>query len=171
VDVDVQLTDLQTMHPRLEWGEMLSAAAIVLGNQRSPPFLFPVEIVDVPGCDLSELRLRIGMEGIDAKHLARLRRSYEPPRFVETAAVALAGLALYHAGEHELMSVVNEGAVGDFFVDERHDIIEIAGRSRRRDFEYAFKQRQRRLLDALGGGFFLFVAEFHPPRGLLSFRP
>src|SRR6266478_4345931 len=105
MDVDVELGDLLAMQPQLEWREILAATAIVLGADRSPPFHFPVEINDVPGADVSALQFRIGIEEIDVSQWDRLRRTYEQRRFVELAAVALAGLTLYHAGGHVMAGV------------------------------------------------------------------
>jgi hypothetical protein len=97
-------------------------------------------------------------------------RTYEPFRLVELAAIAIAGLGLYHAGGHEIRDIALRGSGADYLVDEFNHPLEIAGRSRRTDFDVAWGQRWRRLSDCSAGGFYVCVAEFETPSGRLAFR-
>src|SRR5262249_35811803 len=64
-------------------------------------------------------------------------RNWAPvaPVRIELAAIALAGLALYHGGGHEIVDVAVRGSGADYLVDAGRHLLEIAGRSRRSDFE------------------------------------
>lgn len=96
MDVPVRLSDLGAMHPRLLWDEIAAATAAVLGlSPRGSPSLLIVELRDVPGFGSERLTLAIDAAGIVGSHIARVRRTYEPPRLVELAAVAVAAMALY----------------------------------------------------------------------------
>jgi hypothetical protein len=47
--------------------------------------------------------------------------------------------------------------------------LEIAGRSRGRDLDVAWQQKQQRLTDRSGPGFYVCVAEFESPAARLAF--
>ena len=101
--------------------------------------------------------------------MAQVRRTYEPSRLVELAAIAIAGLGLHHAGGHEIVDVAVRGSAADYLVDQAQQHLEIAGRSRRSDFDTAWRQKWQRLTDLWGSGFYLSVAEFEGRTGRLAF--
>jgi hypothetical protein len=138
MEVTVQLTDLSELHPRLLWDDIMAAAAIVLGEQTTPPFHLSVEVVGLPSFDDSSLDLIIQTDGLNPQQHAKRRRTYEPARLVELAAIALAGLVIYHAGGHEIRDLAAGGTRADYVVDEARHLLEVTGRSRRGDFETAW---------------------------------
>jgi hypothetical protein len=170
MDVRVRLLDLPAMHPRLLWETIISAAAAVLGQlQAEPPFEVPLAIQDVPGCDTTELRLLLDPIDLAVDRVARIRRTYEPARLIELAAIAVAGIGLYHAGGHEIVDVALRGSGADYLVDAAQQQLEIAGRSRRGDFGVAWQQQWRRLHEAGVRSGYVCVAEFESPRARLGF--
>jgi hypothetical protein len=170
MDVTVRLVDLAGMHPRLLWDTIIYATAAVLaGIQSSPPFRFPLTIQDVPGFGDGELSLLLDPVDVPDDRLIRVRRTYEPSRLIELAAIAIAGIGLHHTGGHEILDVAVRGSAADYLVDESRHHLEIAGRSRRSDFEVAWQQKWRRLQEAQGGGCYVCVTEFESPAGRLAF--
>lgn len=167
---DLRLLDLSAMHPRLLWDDLGCAAAEVLGRTGAAP-PFPVELIAeaVSGFGTKRARFRVDSSGFGAEILERVRRTYDPARLVEMAAVALAALACYHAGRHEIRDVALRGSGADYLVDESGDRLEIAGRSRRADVTAAWDQRWERL-DGVPGGRYVCVAEFETPAVRLGFR-
>jgi hypothetical protein len=103
-------------------------------------------------------------------HVSRLRRTYEASRIVELAAIAIAGLGLYHGGGHEIRDVALRGSAADYLVDETNHVMEVAGRSRRSDLNAAWNARWQRLSERLRVGFFVCVAEFETFAGRLAFQ-
>ena len=102
--------------------------------------------------------------------MRQLQRTYEAPRLVELAAIAIAGLGLYYGGGHEMRDVALRGSGADYLVDEAHHLLEVAGRSRRSDFGAAWQQRWQRLAGRPGSGFYVCVVEFETPAGRLAFQ-
>jgi hypothetical protein len=88
---------------------------------------------------------------------------------VELAAIAIAGLALFAAGGHQIRDIALRGSSADYLVDAESYLLEVAGRSRRSDLDAAWQTRWRRLSDRLGSGFFVCVAEFESPSARLAF--
>ena len=109
--------------------------------------------------------------GVSAQQIARVCRTYKPSRRVELAAIAVAGLALHHAGGHEIVDLAVRGSRADYLVDQSRHNLEIAGRSRRRDLEAAWQERWERLTERWGSGFYLCVAEFDTCTARLGFAP
>jgi hypothetical protein len=167
--VEVQLKELEAMHPHLLWGDFIGAAVIMLRRQSKSPFQFDVAVADVPRFNDDLLQLFIRPPRLSTRLLKRLERTHEPTRLVEYAAIALAGLALYHAGRHIIHKVAVRGSGGDYVVDEIL-LMEVAGRSRRADFQGAWDHRWQRLLSRGEVGFFVFIAEFETPAGRLAFH-
>jgi hypothetical protein len=66
-------------------------------------------------------------------------------------------------------ALARRGSGADYLVDESHHHLEIAGRSRRRDLDAAWQQKQRRLAGSSAGGFCVCVAEFESPAARLAF--
>ena len=170
MDVPVRLLDLSAMHPELLWETIITATAAVLGEPgREPPYPFVLAVEDVFGFGSDECRLLVDPEGVSANRVAQVRRTYEPSRLVELAAIAIAGLGLHHAGGHEILDVAFRGSAADYLVDQARHHLEIAGRSRRSDRETAWRQKWQRLKDLWGTGFYLCVAEFEGNTGRLAF--
>ncbi|HYT95417.1 MAG TPA: hypothetical protein VEL76_42250 [Gemmataceae bacterium] len=171
MDVALRLIDLPAMHPELLWESIIAAAAAVLGPEgATPPYSFTRAIENVMGFGSDRCRFLIDPLGIAANRIAQVRRTYEPSRLVELAAIALTGLALHHAGAHEIVDIAVRGRAADYLVDQAQHQLEIAGRSRRQDVEVAWRQRWERL-SARPGGFYLCVTEFEGATGRLAFRP
>jgi hypothetical protein len=142
MDVPVRLIDLPAMHPELLWETILTATAAVLSDPGAePPYPFDLTIENVLGFGSEECRLLIDPAGVSANQVARVRRTYEPSRQVEMAAIAVAGLGLHHAGGHEILDLAIRGSAADYLVDHAHHHLEIAGRSRRSDLETAWRHK------------------------------
>jgi hypothetical protein len=167
--IEVQLTDLYGLHPLLAWDELIGATALVMREKKIAPFRCDIEIVDVPLFDGDGLQLVIHADGINVGQLAKRKRTIERPRLIENAAIALAGLVIYHACGFEIKDVAFRGSGGDFLVGDAYHLLEVTGRSRRGDFESAWRQHWDRLREAAGAGFFLFAVEFQTPRARLAF--
>jgi len=123
----------------------------------------------VPGYGSEEVEFEIVSAGIPDNNIIKVRRTYEAHRLVEFAAIAVAGLALFHAGGHQIRDVALRGASADYLVDDEGSLLEVAGRSRRSDFQSAWDVRWQRLSDRLGAGFYVCVSEFETPAGRLGF--
>jgi hypothetical protein len=91
-------------------------------------------------------------------------------RQVELASIAIAGLALHHAGNHEIRDIALWGSGADYLVAEEGYRLEVAGRTRRADFAAAWDQKWDRLSDHVSPGFFACVVEFETPAGRLWFN-
>jgi hypothetical protein len=126
------------------------------------PFPFALTVQNIPGFGSAQLQLAIDPAGVAPEYVRRLRRTYESSRLVELAAIAVAGLGLYYGGGHEMRDVVLRGSGADYLVDESNDLLEVAGRSRRRDVEVAWQQRWQRLTDRMGSGFYVCVLSLKP---------
>jgi hypothetical protein len=169
--IPLHLVDLTTMHPRLLWDDIIAATVAVLSETSAqPPFLFTLTMQELPGFGSAQLQLAIDPIGVATEHVHRLRRTYAPSRLVELAAIAIAGLGLYHGGGHEMRDVALRGSGADYLVDESNHLLEVAGRSRRSDFGAAWQQRWQRLTERMVGGFYVCVAEFETPAGRLAFH-
>jgi hypothetical protein len=173
MDVPIRLIDLAEMHPELLWESIITATAAVLGTPgREPPYALKLSIENVSGFGSEECRLLIDPRGVAANRIAQARRTFEPSRLVELAAIAVAGLGLHHAGGHEIIDVSARGSAADYLVDQARHRLEIAGRSRRTDLETAWRQRWDRLAELWGSNFYLCVIEFETCTGRLVFaRP
>lgn len=170
MDVPVRLLDLPLMHPRLMWDTIIVAtAAIIEAWQGGSPIVFPLSVQGVPGFGDGELRLLLDPGGVAANRLQRIRRTYEPSRLIELAAIAIAGVGLRSAGGHEILDLAVRGSAADYLVDEARHHLEIAGRSRRSDFAAAWQQKWRRLEETQPGGCYVCVVEFETPAGRLAF--
>lgn len=170
METPTSLAGLAEMHPELEWQEIAAATVAVFEDSgREAPFQFPLDLVNVPEFGGEQLELLIDRGGVSAERVARVRRTYEPFRRIELAAIALAALGLYHGGGHEIVDVAARGSGADYLVDGDRHLLEIAGRSRRRDFEVAWQQRLGRLKERTSGSFYLCVIELQTPAGRLTF--
>lgn len=76
------------------------------------------------------------------------------------AAIAIAGIGLYHAGGHEIRDVALRGSAADYIVDEVCHPLEVGGRSRRSDFRAAWQERWNRLSLCEKPGFYLCISQF-----------
>lgn len=168
--VNLRLSDLADMHPSLLWAETAAAAAAVLDSRGFPmPCQFPVDINNVAEFGTGRFNLEISRAGISADHVLRLRRTWDSPRLVELAAIAIAGLALFAAGGHQIRNVALRGTSADYLVDADCHLLEVAGRSRRTDFDAAWQVRWERLLACRSPGFYVCVCEFESPSARLAF--
>jgi hypothetical protein len=170
-DISTSLVALPEMHPELEWQEISAATVAVLEDAGlESPYQVAFELTDTPGFGSDGVRLLVDRVGIPVERVARIRRTYEAARRVELAAVALAGLALYHGGGHEILDVSLRGSGADYLVDAARTLLEVAGRSRSGDFESAWTNRLARLKERAVGAFYLCVVEFQTPAGRLLYH-
>ncbi len=166
----LRLCDLAHMHPSLLWVEIAAATAAVLDGRGFPtPYQFPVDVDNLPEFGTGRVNLEISRVGISADHVLRLRRTWDSPRLVELAAIAIAGLALFAAGAHQIRDVALRGTSADYLVDADSHLLEVAGRSRRIDFDAAWQVRWERLLERPGSGFYVCLCEFESPSARLAF--
>jgi hypothetical protein len=167
----VRLMDLPSMHPRLLWSDIVAATAAVLEERiNTSPFALELTIEEVQGFGSEQLSLKIETQGVPAAHIASLRRTYDQPRLVELAAIAIAGIGLHLAGGHEIRDVALHGSGADYLVDDASHLLEVAGRSRRSDFGPAWRERWERLSKARPSGYYVCVSEFETPTGKLAFH-
>jgi hypothetical protein len=171
MEIPTSLAGLAEMHPELEWREIAAATVAVFEDGgREAPFQISLDFVNVPGFANGRLELIIDRRGIAAERVGRVRRTYEPFRRIELAAIALAALGLYHGGGHEIVDVAARGTGADYLVGTDRHLLEVAGRSRRSDFEVAWQHRLDRLKErTCGRSFFLCVIELQTPTGRLMF--
>lgn len=169
--VTVRLLDLPRMHPLLLWEPIIPATCHVF-RQRGlePPYRFLLAVEGVPGFGTEALELAIDPTGVSAEVMERCERTFEASRHIEFAGIAVAALGLHVAGGHELVDVARRGSAADYLVDATRHLLEIAGRSRRRDLDTAWEQKQPRLLERSERGCYLCVSEFETCTGRLVFR-
>lgn len=168
--MEYALVDLRTMHPNLGW-QLSIEALIAVCDQRGfeRPYRWRMKFDNVPGFGTDEVELLINPGTVSAADVARAQKTYAPDRLVEFAAIAVAGIAIYHAGRHEIWEVAIRGTGADYLVDHGNGLLEVAGRSRRGDVTSARRERLSRLASHARQGFYLFVAEFETPVGNLEF--
>lgn len=160
------------MHPRLLWNH--AGAALVAVLAPDPTYtdtaVFRLATSDIPNHGTDEMEMVLAMGDIPHEMVNALRRTYETPRLVELAAIAVAGLGLYYAGGHEIRDVALRGAAADYLVDEPNNLLEVAGRSRKNDIKAAWQRKWHRLCDIWGSSFYLCVVEFETRTGKLAFH-
>jgi hypothetical protein len=153
------------------WEPVVPATCLVFGQRGiEPPFRFNLAVEGVPGFGTDSLELLIDPTGVSASAVERCQRTFEAWRQIEFAAIAIAGLGLYIAGDHVLVEVARRGSGADYIVDASRHHMEIGGRSRRRDLEAAWDQKQQRLLEKSGRPCYLCVSEFETFTGRLAFK-
>jgi hypothetical protein len=91
-------------------------------------------------------------------------------RQVELASIAITGLALHYAGNHEIRDIALRGSAADYLVGEEGYLLEVAVLWRRTDFGAAWAQKWDRLEEQVGTGFFVCAVEFETPAGRLWFK-
>jgi hypothetical protein len=69
------------------------------------------------------------------------------------------------------VDVAVRGSGADYLVGSDRHLLEVAGRSRKADFEAAWQQRLHRLEDRATSGFYLCVIECESLTGRMLFRP
>ncbi len=110
-EVPCGLQDLPNLHPRLLWETIgLAAAAVLAGVAGQPPYPFVVHAENLPGFGGGDLMLAIDPGPVGDDSILRLRRTFDLPRQVELAAIAVAGLALAYTGGYEICDVALRGA-------------------------------------------------------------
>lgn len=157
------------MHPRLLWDDLACAAEVLGRPGIARPFGVEVVTEAVPAFGSQRFRLHVDPSGLAAGLLERVRRTYDPARLVEMAAISLTALACYHAGRHEIRDVALRGSGADYLVDESGDRLEVAGRSRRADVTAAWDQRWQRLA-GVPGGRYVCVVDFETLTVRLGYR-
>src|SRR5260370_29704068 len=106
MDALVRLLDLAKMHPNLLWDTIAEATAGVFEEVGAEsPYQLGLTVEDVPGYGSGRLSLLLDRTGISDDRIARLRRTYEPARLIELAAIAVAGVGLSLAGGHEIVNI------------------------------------------------------------------
>src|SRR5436305_15154852 len=94
MEVVSHLMELATVHPHLEWDNLVAAAVAILEQEQAqPPFRLELAVEHLPTFDDETLSLTILPEGVSPAPVARLRRTYEMSRLVEGGALAVAGRA------------------------------------------------------------------------------
>jgi hypothetical protein len=169
--VALRLIDLPRMHPLLLWEPIILATCLVF-RQRGiePPFGVRIAVEAVPGFGTDDLDMEIDPSGVSQELIERFERTFEASRQVEFAGIAVAALGWHVAGGHELVDVAVRGSRADYLVDAARHHLEIAGRSRRRDLDAAWEQKQPRLLERSEHGCYLCVSEFQTFTGRLVFQ-
>lgn len=170
MDAVFRLTDLSQFHPRLEWDAIVVSAAAVLTASPTERPQVDFSIDSVPGFDETTIQLQMDLNGISEVQIEKARRTFEKPRLVEFAAIALAGIGLHLAGGHEIWDVALRGSSADYLVDEAEYLLEVSGRSRKADFQSAWDERWNRLKSRSHRGFFVCVAEFESNAAKLAFE-
>ena len=169
MSVGVALLDQPRMHPLLLWRPIIPATCLVLRQRgMEPPSRFVLAVEDVPAFGTDVLELLIDPTGISTPLIERCQRTFEASRHIEFAAIAIAGLGLHMAGNHELVDVARRGSAADYLVDSARHHLEIGGRSRRRDLDAAWEQKQPRLLEHSERACYLCVSEFETFTGRLA---
>jgi hypothetical protein len=170
VDVAVHLLGLAEMQPLLLWDTIgVATAAVFRGAPASPLPRFVLAVENVPGVGDEVLSFLFDSGGVSEEQVARVRRTYEPARLIELAAIAIAGAGLHHAGGHRIVDVAVRGSGADYLVDEDRHSLEIAGRSRRRDLDVAWEQKWQRLRSRQQAAGYVCVCEFEAFTGRLGF--
>lgn len=168
--VSTNITELDSLHPRLLWDDIGAALAAVLRGDKTPkPIKVELAAFNLPvfGSGLIDLEIAIG--DVPESHLSALRRTYETSRLVELAAIAVAVFGLYYGGGHEIRDVALRGSGADYLVDDANHLLEIAGRSRRNDFDATWQRKWSRLSEELRNGYYICVVEFETRTGRLEF--
>jgi hypothetical protein len=165
-----RLVDLRRINRRLTWDSHIPAAKAVFDQQGfEPPYRIRLSCEDVPNFGSDETILTIDPEGIADSAVEMIRRTFDVPTLVEMAAIAIAGVVLFHAGGHRITDIAFNPDRADYQVDDEETLLEVAGRSNRRNFRGAWNARWDRLREAEGSGFYLSVTEFQTPATRLAF--
>jgi hypothetical protein len=159
------------MHPSLLWDDIVAATVAVLDEREfGAPYRLSVAVENVPGFGSGKVDLQIVKGGVTTGRVARVRSTFDAHRLVELAAIAVAGLALFAAGGHQIRDVALRGTSADYLVGDQGYLMVVAGRSRRSDLQSAWDARWNRLSDRTESGFFVCVTEFESPSCRLAFR-
>jgi hypothetical protein len=168
--VAIQLVDLPGLHSRLYWDPIILATAAVLSRDASASFhRFTLSIEGVHGFGTDELAIEIGTDDIRPQDVEKLQRTLEPSRQIELAAIAVAGIGLHLAGGHQIMDLAAHGSGADYLVDAACVPLEVGGRSRRRDVDQAWQQKEQRLRERRESGVYICICEFATLTGRLGY--
>ncbi|MEX2174092.1 MAG: hypothetical protein WD872_07000 [Pirellulaceae bacterium] len=129
-----------------------------------------VDLTRAPAARGPRLALSVDCEDVSTTDVRRLQRTYGRSRLVELAAVAIAGLAVYHGCGLEIRNVALEGSGPDYLVDPDECHFEVSGRSRASDLAAAWDTRWDRLVAHGYGEFGVCVAEFETLSVRLGFQ-
>lgn len=170
MDVSFRLLDLEKFHPELLWDTIITAAVAVFSEGgRESPFAFVLDVQNVPGFGSEQIRFSFDGLRIPVARVTRLRRTFEPSRLIELAAISVAGAGLAVTGGHRITDVAVRGSAADYLVDAARHHLEIAGRSRRVDLETAWQQKWQRLRSQPSRECYVCVSEFESHTGRLGF--
>jgi hypothetical protein len=171
MDVAVRLLEVGNLHPRLWWDPFLTAtAAVLVEGGRESPIGLTLEVSGIHGFGSEPVRLLFDVAGFGAERIAALRRTFEPARLVEMAAITVAAAGLSICGGHEIQDLALRGSAADYVVDAARHHLEVAGRSRRVDLEAGWQQKWARLRRQRPGGCYVCVCEFETLTGRLGFE-
>jgi hypothetical protein len=129
-----------------------------------------LEVTEVAGFGTDTIRLLFHTTGITQERIAKMRRSFEPSRLVEMAAITVAAAGLSRCGGHEIIDIAIRGSGADYLVNAARHHLEIAGRSRRVDLEASWQAKWARLSDRRPGGCYVCVCEFESLSGKLGYQ-
>lgn len=168
--IDANLSDLAVVHPNLTWTDIrLAAIAVFTSRLHESPVEFSFSLSEIPGFNDNTLTLLIHFGQFSANDVKAIQRTYDAARLVELAALAMAGLVLYHAGEHRFVDIAQRGTAADYIIDDEEYLLEVAGRSRRRDLAAVWDEKIHRLSRNRNNGFLVCVAEFETNTARISF--
>lgn len=168
--VSANLTDLPKLHSRLHWSSIIAATVAVLKPLSTENSVdIRIEVENCPTYDDSELSIEIDLSKSPKGEVAKVKRTHEPARLVEMAAIAIGALVVYHIGRHTIYRAAISGSRADYLLDQGKFLLEISGRSRKSDFEPAWKGRRNRLRAWADRGWYLFVVEFETLSGRIAF--
>jgi hypothetical protein len=159
MQIRCHITDLFRRHPELRWNEAAIALAAVASRRNVfSEIVFSIEIAR-GASDLTSIDLTVELTKVSSSAVAAAKRTYDTSRLVEMAAVAIAGLTAYYGLGSELVEVSRRGSGADYLVSDGR-LLEVAGRSRRRDLDSAWRSKIARLVSLGVGPFAVCVAEF-----------
>ena len=164
----LKLADLSLMHPKLMWDSII-LATVAVAVPREGSLSVDMTFENVPNFGDGREVLQIIPPRVEVAQLEKVEHTFESQRLVEMAAIGIAGLMLFYAGGHEIHDVAFRGSGADYWVAPEQRLLEIAGRSNRRDMKAALSERWDRLMSRLGSNFFVCVVEFETPSGHLVF--
>lgn len=134
----LELADLPIRHPALVWDAIVLATVAMLNpSGESDRISFRFEIDNVPQFGSETTDVELSFPQLARSRISQFRRTYEPHRLVEFAAIGIAGVVLAYAGGHEIRDMALRGTAADYLVDAEGYLLEIAGRTRRVDCDSA----------------------------------
>jgi hypothetical protein len=165
MEVACRLSDLVDHHPRLSWADIVASAAATICGQLGGLVHLRLDCYDIPTVPDRELFLDIECDASHPASIERIRRTYDEARLVEFAAIAVAGLVVYHGLGEQIMDVAIRGYGADYLIGDDRVPMEVAGRSRKRDLESAWSAKVARSARYAKNEFFVCIVEFESMTG------